>query len=85
MPEYYDAPEADGLYATPAISGVPAQRWEALRAIYPALSPRQRQVVDLLTDGQTNQTAIAAIMGVPQSNVAALLKVIRSKIERAIV
>ena len=78
MPEYYDAPEAAGLWTTPRF---PSEAWEALRAVYPALTDRQRALIDLLHTGQTNQTAIAKIMGVSQPRIVAMLRSIRAKIE----
>jgi hypothetical protein len=59
-------------------------QWEGLKLVYPTLKGRQKQVVDLLLKGNTNQTLIAIQLGLKQYDVNKILKVIAKKILKKI-
>src|ERR1700691_2235305 len=70
MPEFYDAPETDGLYVIKPMGEQTRDQWDGLRAVYGTLPSRQRELVNLLLDGHQSQTAIAAMLGVKKQTVA---------------
>lgn len=55
-------------------------RWEALKIVYPKLRGRQKEVVDLLLDGETNQTLMAVQLGIDRRALYKVLQVLAKKI-----
>ena len=86
----YDPIELDGLsdIDSPWQNIVPSEtidgQWMGLKLIYPTLKGRQKQVVDLLLKGHTNQSLIAVQLGLKQYDVNKILKVIAKKILKKI-
>lgn len=60
------------------------EQWEVLEELYPSFKGRQKEVVDLLMEGQTNQSIIALQLGMATSSVSKTLKAIRKKILKKI-
>lgn len=60
------------------------EQWEVLEELYPTFKGRQKEVVDLLMEGQTNQSIIALQLGMATSSVSKTLKAIRKKILKKI-
>ncbi len=54
--------------------------FEALERLRPSLKGRQRQIVNLLFENETNQSKMARILGMDQRDIAVCLKVIARKI-----
>ncbi|HWY36092.1 MAG TPA: helix-turn-helix transcriptional regulator [Nitrosopumilaceae archaeon] len=54
--------------------------WDGFEEIYPKLKGRQKEVVDLLRQGHTNQTAIAIQLGIRPQSVTKILRALQNKI-----
>ncbi len=82
----YDPISLDSLtdlelpWASPAQNEVVHEQWEAFKAIYPFLTGKQKEVVKILLSGQTDQTAIGAMLGISRQAVKKVLNSIQKKI-----
>jgi hypothetical protein len=54
--------------------------WDGFEEIYPKLKGRQKEVVDLLRQGHTNQAAIAIQLGIRPQSVTKILRALQNKI-----
>lgn len=64
------------------ISDVEYDKVDALYSLYDSLKGRQKQILKLMLEGETNQISIAKALNMKQSNVNVEIKKIRKKAEK---
>lgn len=69
-------------WSQPPISDVEYDKIDALYSLYDKLKGRQKQILKLMLEGETNQINIAKALNMKQSNVNVEIKKIRKKAEK---
>jgi len=72
-------------WARVEMSDAQQDSWDALLMLRPSLVGRQREIVDLLMEGETSQTEIAAKLGMKQPNIRVELTKIGKMIRAGVI